>query len=106
MAKFSGLQAITANRLLTGEVVYFSDAFKWVTDLSKAALYRCEAFASDGLAMAKLGLREDPVIDPYLFDLTEDASNQRRPVKEREIIRAGGPTVAVALNTRALGSAA
>jgi len=105
MAKFSGLQAITANRLLTGEVVYFSNNFDWMTDLSDAALYHCAEWAADGMAMANLGLTDDPVIDPYLFDLKEDALGLRHPTKEREIIRAGGPTVAVALNSALRGAA-
>jgi hypothetical protein len=80
MAKFSGPQAITANRVLTGEVVYLSRSYVWVTELTKAARFCCAGWASDGLAIARLGMAEDPVQDPMLFDLcTNECASAKSP---------------------------
>jgi len=52
-----------------------------------------DAKAADAaLAAAQKYVRENVVVAPYLFDVKTDARGIH-PVKEREIIRAAGPTV-------------
>jgi hypothetical protein len=86
MAKVTGPQILTANRLLTGEVVYWSRG-AWVPSLSHAEVL-VEDEAEAALARAQTSVATCDVVAPYLFPLREGA-----PAEEREIIRAAGPTV-------------
>ena len=105
MARFSGLQALTANHLLTGAVVYWAGEAGWVEDIEAAELYREQETAETAQADAVSRAAKDNVVDPYLFDLTEDGGTLR-PTAQREIIRVSGPTVQVDLNTAPLGEGA
>ncbi len=94
------LQALTANRLLDGEVVFWSgDA--WVEQFADARLYDAEAPAEAALASAK-GLAT-VLIDPYLIAVTDDGA---APVSFRERIRALGPSDHLDLGKQAQGGAA
>jgi hypothetical protein len=88
MAK--SLQILTANRLRDGEVLYWRQG-EWVGTLGDA-----EVLAGDAAAAALMGadaaVRARLVVNPYLFDVRLD-SGHIHPIKEREIIRATGPTV-------------
>jgi hypothetical protein len=85
-------QILTANRLRDGDVVYWRGG-SWVTSLAaaKAVLNAADAFVKG---------RE--VVNPYLFDV-RIAGGEVKPVKEREIIRAAGPTVRPDLGKQSLG---
>ena len=76
MAKQADPQMITANRLRDGEV--FPDP----------------AAADSALEAAKVFVRDNVVVNPYLFDVRLQGG-AIHPVKEREIIRADGPSVAL-----------
>ena len=82
-----GLQAITANRLIDGAVVYLSAEGAWVPSIASAALAESEDAAA-GLAAAG----ERAVVAPYLIEL-ERGPDGIRPKRYREQLRALGPSV-------------
>lgn len=86
-----GLQMLTANRLRSGDVLYRKGA-AWVPLLADGEIYRDAAAADAALAAANAELVRNEFVAPYLFEVRE-VNGQVRPVKEREIIRAAGPTV-------------
>jgi hypothetical protein len=97
MAKMA--QVLTANRLRDGEVVYWR-AGEWLTAFPAAEVFPEAAGAEAALSAAGESVRDRVVVNPYLFDVREDAGSLR-PVKEREIIRAAGPTVRLDLGKQA-----
>jgi hypothetical protein len=92
-------QVLTANRLASGAVVYWSTAPGWVPSLPEATpLGEDEAEAALAHAAEWVARRE--VVGPYLFDVRETAG-AITPVKERELIRARGPSVRADLGKQA-----
>jgi hypothetical protein len=89
----SGLQMLTANRLRDGEVLYRKGG-DWVLQLADGEVYPDQAAADAALAAAQAELPRNTFVAPYLFEV-RDAGGHIVPVKEREIIRAAGPTVAL-----------
>lgn len=87
----SGLQILTANRLRSGDVLY-RKGDGWVLTLAEADIYRDQPAADAALAAAQAELVRNDFVAPYLFEVREQAG-RIAPVKEREIIRAAGPTV-------------
>jgi hypothetical protein len=86
-----GLQMLTANRLRDGDVLYRkSDG--WVLMLADGEVYADPAKADAALAAATTELARNEFVAPYLFEV-RDVNGKIVPVKEREIIRAAGPTV-------------
>jgi hypothetical protein len=85
------VQILTANRLRDGEVVYWRD-HAWVGSLADAEVFADGAGAEAALAAAGEFVKDRIVVNPYLFEARVGASGIH-PVKEREIIRAAGPTV-------------
>ena len=85
------LQILTANRLKTGEVLYWRWG-AWVEDLEQADLFSAPQEADFALAAAQAFVTANQVVSPYLFEARQDKSGLR-PVKEREIIRSLGPSV-------------
>ena len=95
-------QVLTANRLISGAVVYWNARRGWIDTLDDAdPLGEDEANAA--LARAKESVTRREVVGPYLFDVRE-AAGAIAPVKEREIIRAAGPTVRSDLGKQANGA--
>jgi len=84
-------QILTANRLRDGEVVYWV-AGRWVTALDEAEVFQDDPAAEAALKAADASVQDRTVVNPYLFDVRREAG-ALRPVKEREIIRAAGPSV-------------
>jgi hypothetical protein len=87
----SGLQMLTANRLRSGDVLY-RKGDGWVLTLAQADVYRDLGAADAALAAAQAELVRNDFVAPYLFEVREK-DGVLHPVKEREIIRAAGPTV-------------
>jgi len=87
----SGLQMLTSNRLKSGDVLYRKGA-GWVLTLAEGEVYRDQAAADAALAAANAELVRNEFVAPYLFEVREKDGGIV-PVKEREIIRAAGPTV-------------
>src|SRR5580698_2442445 len=86
-----GLQMLTANRLRDGDVLY-RKGDGWVLMLENGDVYADKAGADSALAAATAELARNEVVAPYLFEV-RDVNGKIVPVKEREIIRAAGPTV-------------
>lgn len=79
---------LTANRLRDGEVVYWRKG-EWVEAYADGEIFPDAASADAALAAAQDFVKRNIVVATYLFDVREDGT----PVKEREIIRAAGPSV-------------
>jgi hypothetical protein len=86
-----GSQMLTANRLRDGDVLY-RKGDGWVLMLADGDVYADQASADAALAAAAAELARNEFVAPYLFEVRE-VNGKIRPVKEREIIRAAGPTV-------------
>ncbi len=98
-----GSQMLTANRLVDGDVLYRKGA-GWVLTLADGDIY-VEAVAAKSMAAAQAEMVRNIFVAPYLFEVRVTAG-VITPVKEREIIRASGPTVRVDLGKQALSPAA
>jgi hypothetical protein len=86
-----GSQMLTANRLRDGDVLY-RKGDGWVPLLADGDVYADQSSADAALAAATAELMRNEVVAPYLFEVRE-VNGKITPVKEREIIRAAGPTV-------------
>jgi hypothetical protein len=84
-------QALTANRLRDGEVVYLAADGSWVERLAEARRLSSKEEGEAALAKGAEAERELHVVNAYLLDLMP--ADATRPQKMREIIRAVGPTV-------------
>jgi hypothetical protein len=82
-------QALTANRLSDGEVVFGGEG-SWVEKFSQAKLYADKAEAEAALEAAKGQVTT--IIDPYLIDISLE-NGQPVPIALRERVRALGPTI-------------
>jgi|WetSurMetagenome_2_1015567.scaffolds.fasta_scaffold263058_2 hypothetical protein len=80
-------QVLTANRLVAGDVVYWRQDV-WVEAFDQAEIFEGSPGADAALAKARLSVAANQVVNPYLFELKDG-----RPLKQREIIRALGPSV-------------
>jgi hypothetical protein len=87
----SGPQMLTANRLRDGEVLY-RKGDGWVLQLAQADVYADQGSADAALAAAQAETVRNEFVAPYLFEV-RNLDGRIVPVKEREIIRAAGPTV-------------
>src|SRR5690606_34158362 len=86
-----GPQMLTANRLRDGDVLY-RKGDGWVLALADGDVFADKAGAEAALAAATAELTRNEFVAPYLFEVRE-VNGRIQPVKEREIIRAAGPTV-------------
>jgi hypothetical protein len=86
-----GFQMLTANRLRDGDVLY-RKGDGWVLLLADGDVYRDQSSAEAALEAANAELDRNEFVAPYLFEVRE-VDGRIRPLKEREIIRAAGPTV-------------
>lgn len=87
----NGPQMLTANRLRDGDVLY-RKGDGWVLFLEQGDVYPDQTSADAALAAATAELGRNEFVAPYLFEVREK-DGKIVPVKEREIIRAAGPTV-------------
>lgn len=86
------VQVVTANRLGNGEVVYLAADLTWTARLDAAARLENKSLAEERLEAAKAAVEARVVVAPYLIELSETPQGFR-PVRQREVIRAAGPTV-------------
>jgi hypothetical protein len=84
-------QVLTANRLATGDVVYWRRG-DWVEDIGDAELLAGREVDEAALALAQQSVVSRAVVNPYLFAVRQDGDGIH-PFEEREIIRAAGPSV-------------
>ena len=82
-------KVITANALIEGDVVYFSETNDWVRDLAQAELLTDEAVADARLIEASA--QQDKIVGAYLTDMAA-GENGPEPVHFREDFRRTGPS--------------
>ncbi len=93
-------QVISANRLDSGIVVYQTAYGDWTERLAQAQVIDGKAQGEAALDVAFAAVEACIVVDPYLIDI-DDSSGERRPTRNRELIRAKGPTVRTDLGQQA-----
>ena len=86
------MKALTANRLIDGEVVWLGRAGGWVETLDLARVIETQGGEDEALGLGAEAVAAREVVDPYLIDLRHDAESGLEPVRFRERIRAKGPT--------------
>ena len=85
------LKVLTANRLRSGDVLYWKPD-GWTERLADAAVFAEDAAAEAALAGAQASIAANQVVTPYLFEVRQTKAGFV-PLKEREIIRSLGPSV-------------
>ena len=96
----SKIKVLTANDLLSGEVVFLTDDGNWSPHISQAAVVEApEAIAALEAAGAS-GERERIVVASYLVDV-ERGPDGPVPVRVREHLRTLGPSVRTDLGKQA-----
>lgn len=85
-------QAVTANRLHDGQVVYLAPNSGWSDRLADAATADDPEAAASLLAKAERDVARRIVVGPYLFDVAVEAGTVT-PLGQREAIRAKGPSI-------------
>ena len=88
----SGAQAVTANRLANGAVVFLTEDSRWSPRVTDSAVAHDTGTAGALMAIANKAVADQIVVAPYLFEVSVE-EGQVRPLSARETIRAKGPTV-------------
>ncbi len=83
---------VTANRLTDGLVVYLDEARAWSERVEDARVATRVEEEAALLEFAQGPTQAVLVVGPYLMDVAADGGVPR-PVSNREVIRAKGPTV-------------
>ncbi len=91
------LQAITANRLSDGYVVYLTARGGWSERIEDCRAIPDRGDANDVLRHAERQAGDDLVVGPYLFKIGV-ADGRPAPLGQREILRTTGPSVGTDLN--------
>jgi hypothetical protein len=81
-------QVLTANELLSGDVVFWSGS-RWTADLEEAQILRNEPERE--AALAEGASRELEVVGPYLAAVRDGGSPEPNHIRER--LRSLGPSV-------------
>ena len=85
---------ITANRLQDGAVVWRGAAGCWLEEIDRAATGDDAETVSAMMAAARADEAAGLVVAPYEVEVTVDGDAETPlPVRLREQIRAGGPTI-------------
>jgi hypothetical protein len=100
MATVPAFQVLTANRLRTGDVVYWQNG-EWAEHFAEADVFSDKAAADAALEAAQSFVRGRVVVNPYLFAV-RDHEGRIRAAEEREIIRSEGPSVRRDLGKQAM----
>ncbi len=93
-------QTVTANRLIDGEVVYFTASGDWSERLGDACIANGKEACATLLASAEPAVAAQLVIDPYLFEVALE-EGIIIPASVREKIRMAGPTIRLDLGKQA-----
>ena len=97
------MKAVTANRLIDGEVVFWK-AGAWVDGFGDAQLFDESQDAEVEAAVAKGKAQPTLIVDPYPIDLAP-VDGGLAPVSYRERIRALGPSNEPTHGKQAVGGA-
>ena len=91
-AKGTALQAVTANALTSGAVVFRAPGGGWTTQLSAAEMADAGDAAHLLLQAALADEAAHIVVEPYLIDVVHEGGAVMA-TRLREAIRAAGPTI-------------
>jgi len=83
------MKAITANRLIDGEVVFWKSG-QWIERFAEAQVFADDDEAGPAAVETAKG-QSTVIVEPYLIDIVE-APGGWAPVSYRERLRALGPT--------------
>ena len=83
---------VTANRLREGDVVYLAAGGAWSEWISDSAVAETPDEETRLIQIAEQAVTDRLVVGPYAMDVAHD-DGRIRPLGQREIIRAKGPTV-------------
>ena len=86
------MQAITANHLTGGHVLFFATGGSWSEDIADAALYSDADSLATAMALATKDEEAGHIVAVYEIDITHE-DGVPVPTKLRERIRAEGPTI-------------
>ncbi|MDP7547968.1 MAG: DUF2849 domain-containing protein [Alphaproteobacteria bacterium] len=92
-------QAITANRLSDGFVVYLTARNSWSKDIADCLSADDPEAAKSLLARAQGHAEGGQIVGPYLFKIARQDGHPV-PLGRREILRTTGPSVGTDLNQR------
>ena len=90
--KGAQFQALTANRLNDGIVVYLAADDRWSESLQDADVAEGKEAADALLARAAPSVDRNEVVEPYLFEVSPEDEGIRA-ISVRETILQAGPTV-------------
>ncbi len=93
-------QIVTANRLGDGVVVYLAAGGAWSERVEEARVARDDEAGAALLAFAEGPEQGIVVVGPYLMEVAAE-TGAPRPLSNREVIRARGPTVRLDLGKQA-----
>lgn len=93
MSKAPATQALTANMLKGGNVVFLAKDGTWTTDIDAAEVAGGKEAAAELEKLGAFSRENNIVVDPYLIDVEVGANGKVRPTKYREFLRTQGPTV-------------
>ncbi len=98
--KGAQFQALTANRLADGIVVYLTADNRWSESLQDADVTEGKEAGEALLARAQGAVDGNIVVEPYLFEVAREDGGIRA-ASVRETIRQAGPTVRLDLGKQA-----
>ena len=98
--KGAQFQALTANRLSDGIVVYLTAGDSWSESLQEAEVAEGKETADALLARSEPSVANNTVVEPYLFEVAKEGGDIRA-ASVRETIRQAGPTVRLDLGKQA-----
>lgn len=91
---------LTANLVVSGDVVYWQEDGIWTLELKGAEVFDTKERAQAALVQADVDVEAQKILDPYLFTVSIDGGTIV-PSSVREKIRATGPTVRLDLGKQA-----
>ncbi|MBI1243859.1 MAG: DUF2849 domain-containing protein [Alphaproteobacteria bacterium] len=91
-SRLGGLQAVTANDLRSGAVVFMRRDGSWTDDVRLADAAQDPVEVERLIELARSGRNATLVVDPVLIEVAAEATGVA-PIRLREKIRAAGPTV-------------
>ncbi len=94
-----GAQAVTANRLRDGAVVFLTADGGWSQSVAASAVAETPDEAATLVAVAAKAAADRVVVAPYLFEIDRGGGTVT-PVAHREQIRAFGPSVPYVTSAR------